>query len=227
MSLANIIQLRQLLADKFPGLRTRADDLVSRSRASWETGLSQIDEPLGGGFPKAALTEIICPHRSCGGASLMGHLLRHAAATRQFAALIDAQDSFDPATFSSATLSRLLWLRCESVDQSLKAADLLVRDGNLPLLMADLALSPDAQLRKVPAPTWYRFQRIAEERGVTFVVFTPWPMISPAQARVTLRTRLDLAALERDSADVLADLEVDVADTAHGHAIGESMRRSA
>ena len=59
MPAANIIQLRQLLAERFPGLRTRADELPTAKHAFWPTGLPQLDEPLRGGFAKGALAEVI------------------------------------------------------------------------------------------------------------------------------------------------------------------------
>src|ERR1051326_5199588 len=109
MSLANIIALRELLRDKFPGLRTRADELPGRSRACLPSGLPSLDQHLSGGFPKSALSEIIAPHRASGSALLIGHLLERSAVNRHFIALIDGQDSFDPAPFDTAALSRLLW----------------------------------------------------------------------------------------------------------------------
>lgn len=207
----NVIQLRQLLREKFPGLRTRADELPAKTRDGWPTGLSKLDARLGGGFAKSAITEVIAA-RGCGSALLLVHLLRHAAATNQFVALVDGQDSFDAATVEQSALSRLLWIRCTNADEAMKAIDLVLRDGNLPLVLLDLALNPEAQLRKIPAPTWYRFQRIVEESTAVFVVFTPRAMISPAQARVTLRSRFDLGALERTQDELLRELEFQVTD---------------
>lgn len=205
-----LIQLRQLLREKFPGLRTRADELPPRTRPVWPTGVPSLDERLGHGFPKGALSEIVSPRRTCGTALLIAHLLEHAAVSQQFTALVDGQDSFDPGPLLPATLERLLWLRCHNAEEALKAADLVVRDGNLPLVLIDLALVPDAQLRKVPSPTWYRFQRIVEERNLTVLVFTPRAMVSPAVMRVDIETRFTLDALNEDPADLLHDLEIEV-----------------
>src|SRR5438132_12223561 len=95
MPAANVIQLRQLLADKFPGLGTRAEDLSSRPRNFWATGLPQLDEPLRGGLSRGALTEIISPRHSSGSATLMRALLERAARENQFTALVDGTDSFE------------------------------------------------------------------------------------------------------------------------------------
>jgi len=221
----NVIQLRQLLREKFPGLRTRADELPAKTRDGWTAGLPQLDARLGGGFAKSAITEVIAA-RGCGSALLLVHLLRHAAATNQFMALVDGQDSFDAAAVEQSALSRLLWIRCSNADEAMKAIDLVLRDGNLPLVLLDLALNPEAQLRKIPAPTWYRFQRIVEESAAVFIVFTPRAMISPAQARVTLRSRFDLGALERTQDELLRELEFQVTD-ARRIAADEPLRKSA
>lgn len=222
----NVIQLRQLLREKFPGLRTHADELLAKTRDGWPAGLPQLDARLGGGFAKSAITEVIAACSGGGSALLLVHLLRHATATNQFVALVDGQDSFDAAAVEQSALSRLLWIRCSNADEAMKATDLVLRDGNLPLVLLDLALNPEAQLRKIPAPTWYRFQRIVEESAAVFIVFTPRAMISPAQARITLRSRFDLGALERTQDELLRELEFQVTD-ARRIAADELLRKSA
>jgi hypothetical protein len=222
----NIIQLRQLLRDKFPGLRTRADELAVKTVDGWPTGLPQLDARLGGGLAKSAITEVITARSGSGGALLLDHLLRQAAATNQFVALVDGQDSFDAAAGEPSALSRLLWIRCGQAEEAMKATDLVLRDGNLPIVLLDLALNPESQLRKIPAPTWYRFQRIVEESTAVFVVLTPRAMISPAQARVTLRSRFDLRALEQTREELLGGLEFQVTD-ARRIVAGEPLRKSA
>jgi hypothetical protein len=222
----NIIQLRQLLRDKFPGLRTRADELPAKRGEGWPTGLPPLDARLGGGLAKSAITEVIAARSGCGGALLLVHLLRQAATTKQFVALVDGRDSFDAAAVEQAALSRLLWIRCRQADEAVKATDLVLRDGNLPIVLLDLAVNPESELRKIPAPTWYRFQRIVEESTAVFVVLTPRAMISPAQMRVTLRSRFDLSALERTPEELLGELEFQVTD-ARRIVAGEPLRKSA
>jgi len=222
----NVIQLRQLLRDKFPGLRTRADELPAKTGDGWASGLAQLDARLGGGFAKSAITEVIAARPGCGSGLLLVHLLRHAAATHQLVALVDGQDSFEAAAVEQSVLSRLLWIRCGNADEAMKTTDLVLRDGNLPVVLLDLALNPESQLRKIPAPTWYRFQRIVEESTAVFVVLTPRAMISPAQVRVTLRSRFDLGALERTQDELLRELEFQVTD-ARRIAADEPLRKSA
>jgi hypothetical protein len=208
----NVIQLRQLLREKFPGLRTRADEFPVKTRDGWASGIATLDEKLGGGFPKSAISEVIAPRRGCGSALLLLQLVRRAATSRQFTALIDGQDSFDAAAVEQNTLSHLLWIRCQNAAEAIQAADLVLRDGNLPVVLLDLALNAEAHLRKIPAPTWYRFQRIVEESTATFLVLTPRAMIAPAQVRVTLRSRFSLDHVEADQVKLTLALDFDVSE---------------
>ena len=219
----SIVQLRQLLRAKFPGLATHADELPAQRRNGWPTGISQLDERLNGGFPKSALSEVIAPRGGCGSALLLLQLLRCAAAQSEFTAIVDGRDSFDAAAVEPSSLSRLLWVRCHTAEEAVKSADLVLRDGNLSVVLLDLALNPVAELRKIPAPTWYRFQRIVEQSTATVIVFTPMAMISPAEVRVTLRSRFNLSAVESDQMKLTLALDFDVSE-AHSE---ELLRRSA
>lgn len=211
MPAANIIELRQLLAERFPGLRTRADELPTAKQAFWPTGVPQLDTPLHGGLNKGALAEIVSERPGSGGTLLMTALLRRALSENKFTTLIDGQDSLD-VTQLGADLSRLLWVRCRSAAEALKAADLILRDGNLPLVLLDLAANPAVQLRKIPATTWYRFQRLLEQTSAVCVVMAPRPMVAPAQVRITLRSRFSIQALDREPQELLSELKLDVTE---------------
>jgi hypothetical protein len=211
MPAANIIQLRQLLAERFPGLRTRAAELSTAKHACWPTGVPQLDAPLRGGLSKGALAEIVAERPGCGSTLLMTTLIQRALGENKFTAVIDGQDSFD-VTQLGENLSRLLWVRCRATAEALQAADLLLRDGNMPLVLLDLASNPPAQLRKIPATTWYRFQRLLEQTSAVCVVIVPRPMVAPAQVRITLRSRFSIQALDREPEDLLAELKLDVTE---------------
>ena len=188
----------------------------------WPSGIAKLDEKLGGGFPKSTISEVIAPKRGCGSALLMLQLIRRAAQVNQFSALVDGLDSFDAAAVEQSTLSHLLWIRCHNAEEAIKATDFLLRDGNLPVVLLDLVLNPDAQLRKIPAPTWYRFQRIVEESTATFIVLTPRAMISPAKVRVTLQARFGLSAIEADQVKLTMELDFDVVEV--GAAVTEERK---
>lgn len=226
MPSANVIQLRQLLREKFPGLRTKLDDFPALI-PHWTTGLTQIDGCLHGGLPKGALTEIVVPQAGAGGALLMTSLLRQSARQNQIVALVDGRDSFEVGQIEEEVLSRLLWVRCHSAEEALKAADLLLRDGNLPLLLLDLAANPGKEVRKIQATAWYRFQRLVEQTSAVCVVLTPQAMVAPAQARITLRSRFSLDALERDEEDLLGELNLEISENRHAGEPREALQNSA
>src|SRR4051812_16945199 len=110
MPAANVIQLRQLLAEKFPGLRTRADELTAAPRGRWPIGLAQLDGPLRGGLAGGALTELVAIP-GAGGALLLTAILRRALGENRLVAVIDGSDSLD-VTQLGDELARLLWVRC-------------------------------------------------------------------------------------------------------------------
>ena len=66
----------------------------------------------------------------------------------------------------------------------MQAADLLLRDGNFPLVFLDLMLNPLRELGKIPASNWYRFQRLVEPAPSAFLVVTPRSMISSAHMQI-------------------------------------------
>jgi hypothetical protein len=208
-----IIQLRQQLAEKIPNLRLFSETSPKREQVFWPTGIPQIDGALSGGLPQSAITELIAQRPGCGSAMLIAQLLRQTAAKNQFMALIDGQDSLDVASIEQSTLNRLLWIRCQNASEAVKAADLVLRDGNLQIVLLDLALNPEKELRNIPAPTWYRFQRIIEESSSVFIAITPRPMIAPAQVRLALHSRFDLSAFDCEQSDLLQQLDFEISDS--------------
>jgi len=212
MPAANVIQLRQLLTGRFPGLRTRLNEDPAASANAPSDVVRRTDGVLHLDLPAGALTEIVAEQHGSGSALLLAALIQQAIRENQLVALVDGRDSFDVTRFES-DLSRLLWVRCRSADEALKAADLLLRDKNLPLVLLDLAANPVGQLRKIPATTWYRFQRLVEQTSAVCAVLTPNSMVSPARLRLSLSSHFSLAALDRDSRDLLEELKLQVSDT--------------
>jgi hypothetical protein len=209
----NIIQLRQLLKERFPGLRTNPEEFSPDTRPLWPTGLPQIDTLLQGGFAKGALTEIVADRRGAGSALLACSLLRQAAQAGQIVAFVDGADSLEVTQLEESVLSRLLWVRGHSAAEALKTTDLLLRDGNVPLVLLDIAINPEKQLRSVPATTWYRLQRLIEETSTVCIVFTPRVMVSPAHARIFLHGTFSLECLEQDQDELLDGLKLEAAET--------------
>lgn len=221
---ANVIQLRQLLSEKFPAAHLHLEGPRAGEDQRRPTGLPQIDKPLRGGLPTGTLAEITGSKQQGGSATLMREILSHAARRNGIIALIDGNDSLDVARIEQRVLSRLLWVRCRAADTALKAADLALRDSNLPLVLIDLKLNPEKQLRKIPATVWYRFQRLVEETSAVCMVFTPYPMVSPAQTRISFKPAFSPGALEKDADELLDELRLEVSN--RRQTAGDNLLRS-
>ena len=194
-----IIDLRNLLAERFP-------QSLTPPNLRLPTGLPAIDELLGGGLPKSAITELSSPHISAGTALLLYALLQNAHQAGYFLALVDGRDSFDPQPLGNWRLRNLLWVRCTKALDALKAADFLLRDGNFPLVVLDLVLNVSAELRKIPQTSWYRLQRLVEAGPTAFLVLTRERIISSAQLKLSLDNAWTLADLEQN--DLTARLPI-------------------
>jgi recombination protein RecA len=142
------------------------------------TGIASIDAVVRG-VPLHALTEICGSNlASSGKTSIAISLLAHATQQGSFCALIDGQDSFDPASaeVSGVNLSRLLWVRCgktkqklKPLEQAFKVADILAQSAGFGLILVDLSAFPEQLVRKVPYTSWFRFSRVVERQSTALV----------------------------------------------------------
>ena len=178
-----------------------------------KTNIAALDRATEGGLAKNVITEISSPHVSAGSASLIHALLHAAHRDRYFLALIDGCDSFDPESIGNLPLQNLLWIRCHHAIEAVKAADLLLRDGNFPLVILDLVLNAADELRKIPQTSWYRLQRLVEPVATAFLILTRRSMVSSAQWKLTLDNYWTLEHLE--NRDVVAELKICV-ERIHG-----------
>ena len=186
------VDLRKLLAERFPNVPVSAATRLA-------TGLSFLDQAIGGGLPKGAITELTTLQISAGSASLIQALLQAANRDHFFLALIDGRDSFDPQPLGNALLRNLFWVRCTTALQTIKAADLLLRDGNFPLVIVDLVLNPPEDL-KIPQTTWYRLQRLVEPTSTACLVLTRCSMVSSAQLKIVLENSWTLETFQKAEA---------------------------
>ena len=203
---SKLIDLRHLIAERFPQPIAAAPQRLA-------TGIRAIDNRIGGGLPKNAITELTTPNPSAGSALLIHALLQTAHQNGFFVALVDGRDSFDPHTSSSLVLPNLLWVRCQKAIQAVQAADFLLRDGNFPLVVLDLVLNSAEELRKIPQAHWYRLQRLVEAAPTAFLILTRRSMISSAQLKVSLDNAWQLNDLEKE--DLIQEVIVAV-NRVHG-----------
>src|ERR1700720_1786464 len=85
---------------------------------------------------------------------------------------MDAGDSFDPRSAEAAgvELQQLLWVRCRSLDQSLRAADLVIQGGGFGFVALDLSDVAPETVRHVPLNAWFRFRRAVEDTSTVLLV---------------------------------------------------------
>lgn len=134
------------------------------------TGIPEIDL-LAGGLPRGGLTEICGP--ACSGRTT---LLLAALASRttdaEVCAVIDGCDAFDSYSAEAAgvDLKKILWVRCQNLNQALRATDLLIKGGGFGFIALDLSDIAPATLRHVPLNAWFRFRRAVENTPTILAV---------------------------------------------------------
>ena len=116
--MTSVTALRVRLESSLP--ERLSSTLLLRERAApltVSTGVAALDA-LTGGLPRGALSEIAGP-ASSGRTGVMLAALAGATRRQEVCALVDASDSFDPASAASAgvDLERLLWVRCSDIPQ--------------------------------------------------------------------------------------------------------------
>ena len=87
-----------------------------------------------------------------------------------------------------------------------QAADVLARDANLGLVVLDLRRAPEADLRRIPGPQWYRLQRAVEPADLALLVETPRPSVPSAQLRFNLTTSHAPASFDLERPSLAAGL---------------------
>lgn len=192
--------------------------LLLRERAAPLTvpiGIASLDA-LTGGLPRGALSEITGPPSS-GRTGVMLAALAGATQRQEVCALVDASDSFDPASAAIAgvNLERLLWVRCsqpanvkrnvigmksrpsgfafgDALEQVLKVTDLLLQSGGFGMVVLDLGDIPAKSARRVPLTSWFRFRRAIEPAATVLLLIE---QESCAKACSSLVLRLQAEAI--------------------------------
>jgi hypothetical protein len=195
--------LRHIAGSERLGAVRPASRLEVRPRPDMlSTGIAAVDA-ITGGLPRGCLSEVYGPVSS-GKTSLL--LATMAAATRreETCVLIDASDSFDPASAATVGLdfSKFLWIRCgrsgqpsaaktfnhrghrgsqslkdgeQNLVQVLKTTDLILQSGGFGLVALDLAGIPDTFVRRISLASWFRFQRAVEPAKTALLVVSESP----------------------------------------------------
>lgn len=194
-----IEQLRKQLREKFPQAHSPIPSSDLSPPPSGEAFSPDV-------FPAGAISEVI----GSGLGMLVAHLLGEPEEHVEFPefVLVDGGDHFDPSSFSSGACSRLLWVRCLEARQMLKAADLLVRDGNVPFILLDTCGIDSRELRRQPASVWWRLKLAAEGNACRLIVMSTHPQVPCAALRLSLNHRLELEDFDRPRRELLERLEI-------------------
>ncbi|MDB6120157.1 MAG: hypothetical protein JWO08_3938 [Verrucomicrobiaceae bacterium] len=195
----NIVAMREFMRERFPEAHAHMEPESEPVR----TGLSLLD---GLGLGKGAVTEVVGTQAGIG--LLIACLLERETAVWEPTALVDGCDAFDPWSVPPNALERLLWLRCRETEQAVKATDLLLRDGNIPLVLLDLQLHPLRTVQGMPSSVWHRLRLLAEKSGCTLCVLTPGRAIPCARSRVMLESRFTLADQHEEHRELAAKLRL-------------------
>ncbi len=117
---------------------------------------------------QGAITEIVGP-LSSGRTSLFIACLRDVTRRGAVAAVVDAEQTFDPASAARAgvDLARLLWVRCGGRrDAALRAADRLVRCPGFALVGLDLGEMPP----RLPPAAAFRLKFAVERTNAALLI---------------------------------------------------------
>jgi hypothetical protein len=192
--------LRRELREKFPQAHA--------FRAESEAPEKPADPFAMEAFPAGALSEIVCAGPGLGlwVSGLLGN--PEQASPHPEWILIDGSDAFDPASFSGNACSRLLWVRCRNAVETLKAADLLARDGNVPFILLDASGLARRDLQGCPPSAWWRLKHVVEGNGGRLVVMSAFPIVPCSARRLRLSADLTLEDFDLTSDGIRQRLRV-------------------
>jgi RecA/RadA recombinase len=135
-------------------------------RGRLPTGVVELDGLVGGGWPRAAMSEL-AGGRSSGRTALLLASLGEALRRGETVGLVDVGGALDVAAARRAgvPLGRLLWIRC-SADKALPAGELVLGAGGFGLVAIDLG----EERPRAPTAAWLRLKRAAEQQGTAVLL---------------------------------------------------------
>ncbi len=191
------------------GTVVSAAELVRRRRIEAErpplaTGITALDEALGGGFPRGALIELV-GRGSSGRLSAALAALAVVTTGGDIAAMVDRGGSLDPgdAAALGVDLRRLLWVCPERLPAAVTAAEELTAAG-FPLVVLEAGVTP--LTGRAPVAAWLRLARLARLRDAVVLVSAPYRLSGPA-AEAVLRLAARRAVWRGRAVRVLAGIE--------------------
>jgi hypothetical protein len=198
-----VAALRRLIDERFPAAPRRARRVVP-------TGVPQLDAVLHGGLVTGFLTEFVSDAPSGGSQLALGSILLSTRLARQRMALVDAADSFCLDGLDDDEVAHVVWVRCGSLAESWRAADLVVRDPNYSVVVIDVRGFPERELLRTRDSIWVRLQRGAEHADTAVAIQTCAATVPNAAVRVVFSRPLEGGCLTWPRVDVVASIGVEL-----------------
>jgi hypothetical protein len=174
-SLSARAQLESVVTRRFP---TAIGSKQKPAPETIATGITQLDSVIGG-IGRGTITEL-CGPVSSGRSTVLLSLLAQVTRRQEVSALVDVTDVFDAPSAAAVgiDLQQILWVRCktkgpavgETVERSLKTADLLSQSGGFSLVILDLADIPPRMMHHIPVHCWFRFRQAIENTPTALLV---------------------------------------------------------
>lgn len=196
-----IESLRALITERYGTARPR------HSRTLLRTGIYKWDS-VTGGIKQSATTEICGSSGNC--ALLLDAILRSASSQGVLSAIIDGGNSFEPVDYNATSRGGMLWVSTHNPKSAIQATDILLRDGNLPLIALDLHGFGHRHLSKIPSSTWHRFGRLLEQNNCALLVFNLQPIVEGCQTRVTSQSKWSVKELDASRSQLIESLPLQI-----------------
>jgi hypothetical protein len=193
--------LRALITERYGPARS------SPFRTLLRTGIPKWDS-VTGGIRQSATTEICGSSGNC--ALLLDAILQSANSHGVLSAIIDGGNSFEPGDYNAKSQRGILWVSAQNPKSAIQATDLLLRDGNLPLIALDLHGFGSSHLSKIPASTWHRFARLLEQNHSALLVFNSQPLVEGCQTRVTSQSKWSVKELDIQRRQLIESLPIQI-----------------
>jgi recombination protein RecA len=89
-----------------------------------------------------------------------------------------------PTSFHPNAIAPSLQTSLQTLDQALRATDLLLQAGGFSALVLDLASTPPEHGYRIPLATWFRFRQAADRTRCSLLVLAPRPFAQSSAALV-------------------------------------------
>jgi hypothetical protein len=141
--------------------------------------LPALKSLLAKGLARGVIAEV-SGQRSTGRTALVLHALAESSRRGEICAIVDLQNSFDPASAARAgvCLDHLVWIRCGgNAEHAMRAADLLLHAGGFGLVLLDICEASTRVLNRIPLSYWYRFSRAIQNTPTVLLVCSDAPQV--------------------------------------------------